>query len=132
MYFASSVNYYIDVPRNPKGKSRVDDGMDFVLEKINDADFIKGFGHYIKFDDQFVVPKYQDVLYAKTKTIDIPGLIEQQRKYLSNNGFSVQCDGIYFLVPISAVIALPSGYQSNRIMLKDDVSVDKVMSVTLL
>lgn len=120
--------------RRKREKSRVDDGMKFVIEKINDENFIKGFGHYIKFNNQIIVPKYQDVVYSKTRTIDIPELVEMQRKYLLDNGFPDLRNATYFLVPISAVIALPAGYHANRVLLKDatEMDIDKILSVTLI
>ncbi len=118
--------------RKKQEKKRVDEGMKFVIGMINDEKFIEGFGRYIKFNNQIVVPKYQDVIYSKTKTIDVAELSKMQRKYLVSHGFPDLQNAMYFLVPISSVIALPAGYQSNRVLLKDDMNVDKILSITLI
>ena len=47
--------------------------LGFVLKMIDDPKFIKGFGHYVKFNDTIIVPKHQDVIYAKTGSLDVPG-----------------------------------------------------------
>lgn len=119
---------------------RDNDGRNFILDKINDPEFIKGFGHYMKINDNLILPKYQDVIYSKSSSVDVGELICSQKKFLKqrlDKSLNPVGDGVYFLVPLASIMALPPNYQSNRVlpvkkMFSKRLSSDKLLTITLI
>ena len=106
--------------RNEPGSKRIAESIQYILDAFENKDFLRGSGQYIKVNDSFVAPKYQDVIYAQTDKIHAESMIQDQINYLDQNVNSKvpnTVDGIFFVVPISSVVALPPNYHSNRIIL---------------
>jgi hypothetical protein len=117
-----------------KEYEQVKRSVQFIIDTLDDEAFLQSIGQYIKFNDDFILPKYQDVLYSQTDKIETAKIIQDQVDYLSKGTEKVpkRVDGIFFLVPLSAVMALPPNYHANRVILKSDESLDYALSVTLV
>lgn len=123
--------------RQQKRNVRAKDGAEIIARLLNNKHFIKNYGKYIRVGEGIVYPKHQDIVYLKRDTIEIEKLILEQVKYVTkkiNTGALPGGDSLYFLVPLSAIIALPQGYKANRAISKNETSTQfqKILSVTLI
>lgn len=121
--------------RQVKESKRVKDGIEIILDLLDNKQFLEGFGHYIKVGEHFILPKFQEALYEKRYAFDAKELIADEHDYMAakiKNFTPPEGNCIYFLVPLSAVIALPPFYRAFRSTADKDNKIDTLFSITLI
>ena len=121
--------------KRAKNIKRTQESVEIILDLINDEGFIEAFGHYIKADDSIIFPKFQDVVYEKRHNIDVNETVSGQQNYLRNNtdgAFDAPWSAVYFLLPVSSIIAFPPGYTASRVIANDSGKLELALSITLI
>ena len=115
--------------------SRITSNIATITDLLEDKEYLNSYGHYQKVNNSFILPKPQDVVYETRGDLEVEKLILAQKSYLKDNvgkKLLPKGESVYFLIPLSSMIPLPSPYMANRGVGYSNRGIGHMLSTTLL